>query len=46
MVASTEHRCRQMFAASHFFPVGIVLILTSETRSGCFFLKNFLLQGS
>jgi hypothetical protein len=38
MVASTEHLCRQMFAASHFFAVGKVVILTSEIRSGCFFL--------
>jgi hypothetical protein len=36
MVVSSEHRCRQLFAASHFFRVEKVVILTSENRSGCF----------
>src|SRR5215813_8044076 len=27
MVASTEHGCRQLFAASHFFPLGKVVVL-------------------
>jgi hypothetical protein len=45
MVVSREHRCRQLFAASHFFRVEKVVILTSENRSGCFFLQSTVKEG-
>jgi hypothetical protein len=46
MVVSSEHRCRQLFAASHFFRVEKVVILTSENRSGCFFLQSTVKEGN
>jgi hypothetical protein len=46
MVVSREHRCRQLFAASHFFQVENVIVLTSENRSGCFFLQSTVKKGN